>query len=491
MFGTLLSHQWKEARRSPVFQRNTTVTILVGFFVVYCLLSFLALGFFIDKILLEAYPGQRPEEAFHGLLFYYFLLDLLMRFLLQEVPVLSIQYYLHLPISKSRLIHFVLLKSLPNLFNLGLLLIFVPFMGKVLVPVYGPGVSLTWLAAMLLLTCCNNFILLYFKRQLTARPSITLYFGLVIGSLIALDYFQLLSLRQAAANAFGYLLRQPGGIALPAVLLAAVYVLNYTFLRAHTYPEEIAGPESKAVAASDIALLNRFGELGRLMALELKLIWRHKRCRSLVLMSIGFLFYGFIFYKPMYLEGFGMLIFAGITMSGMFMFNYGQFVPGWQSGHFDALLTRGISPYQFYRAKFWLFMAVNTLCFLLILPYGLLGTKIILINLAAFLFNSGINVFVIFYFSVYNKSRIDLSKSTVFNMQGMGASQYVMMLPVFLLPILVYAPFGLLGIPYWGLFTLGLLGVLGVVFHRQLLRMTVTRFQEHKYRMAAGFRGNS
>jgi hypothetical protein len=404
---------------------------------------------------------------------------------------LSIQYYLHLPISKSRLIHFVLLKSLPNLFNLGLLLIFVPFMVKVLVPVYGPGVALTWLATMVLLTCCNNFILLYFKRQLTTKPGITLYFGLVIGGLMLLDYFQLLSLRWAATIAFGYLLQQPGLIALPAGLLAAAYVLNYAFLKAHTYPEEIAGRKSNAVATSDIAFLNRFGELGRLMALEMKLIWRHKRPKSAALMSVIFLFYGFIFYKPMYLEGFGMLILAGITMSGMFMFNYGQFVPGWQSGHFDALLTRGISPYQFYRAKFWLFMAVNTLCFLLILPYGLLGTKIILINLVALLFNTGINVFVVFYFSVYNKSRIDLSKSAAFNLQGMGASKFVMMLPVLLGPILVYAPFGLLGIPYWGLFTLGLLGGMGLAFHRQLLRMTVKRFLEHKYRMAAGFRSSS
>jgi Family of unknown function (DUF5687) len=490
MLGTLLSHQWKETRRSSVFQKNVAVNIILGLFILYFLLVFLALGIFMDKILLKAYPGQRPEEAFHGFLFYYFLVDLFFRFLLQELPVMSIQHYLHLPIRKSRLIHYVLLKSLPSLFNVGLLLIFVPFMVQVLFPAYGAGVSLTWLAALVLLTLCNNFVLIYFKRQLTAQPRLTLLFGLLIGALMLLDYLDWLSLRQAATAAFGFLLQQPAAVALPAGLLGAVYTGNYAFLKAHTYPEEIAVRKNYTVATSDIAFLNRFGEVGKLIALEMKLIWRHKRSKSVVMMSVFFMFYGLIFYRPVYMDGFAMLIFVGLILSGMFMFNYGQFVPSWQSGHFDALLTRRISPYQFYQAKFWFFVPITTLCFLLTLPYGLLGMKIVIINLATFLFNIGINVFVIFYFSVYNKSRIDLSKSSAFNWQGVGASKFVMMLPVMAGPILIYAPFGYLDLPYWGICTLGALGVLGLAFHRQLLQMTANRFQEHKYRMAAGFRSS-
>jgi hypothetical protein len=490
MFGSLFLHQWKETRRSSVFQKSIAVNIILGFFIAYFLLSFLALGFFIDKILQEVYPSQRPEDAFHGFLFYYFLVDLYFRFLLQDLPVMSIQHYLHLPIKKSRLIHYVLLKSLPNLFNLGLLLIFVPFMIKVLAPAYGTGVALTWLGAIVLLTFANNFILIYFKRQLAANPKLTILFGLLIAGLMLLDYFHLLSLRQAATTAFRQLLQQPLLVGLPAMLLTGAYIINYAFLKAHTYPEEITVHRNSAVATRDMAFLNRFGEMGKLIALEMKLIWRHKRSRSLALMSVVFLFYGFIFYRPNYLEGFAMLIFVGIILSGMFMFNYGQFVPSWQSGHFDALLTRRISPYQFYQAKFWFFVPVTTLCFLLTLPYGILGAKIVFINLATFLFNIGINVFVIFYFSVYNKSRIDLSKSSAFNWQGVGASKFVMMLPVMVGPMLVYAPFGLLGIPYWGLFTLGLLGVLGLLFHRQLLQLTANRFLAHKYQMADGFRAS-
>jgi len=491
MLATLLAHQWKESRRSAAFQKSIAVNIILGFFIVYFLLCFLVIGFFIDVILRETFPDISPVQAFNGFLLFYFLLDLFMRFMLQELPVLAIQPYLHLPIKKASLIHYVLFKSVPSLFNFWQLLILVPFMVKVLVPAYSIGLALVWLIAIMAFIFSGNFLCLYFKRQLSSKPKLTLVFALGIISLILLDYLEFLSLRQASSAAFGFLLQHPWAIIFPIGLCLLLYVLNYKFLRAHTYPEEMALRQTKSVEGSDITFLNRFGQIGKLIALEMKLIWRHKRSKSGAFMSVFFLFYGFIFYpNKAYQDGFVMYIFVGIMMTGMFMFNYGQFMPSWQSGHFDALLTKRISPYQFYQAKFWLFIPIIFTSFLITLPYGFFGTKILLINLAAFLFNIGINVFVVFYFSVLNKNRIDLSKSSAFNWQGVGASKFVMMLPLILLPLLIYAPFGFMNLPYWGIFAIGLVGLTGFVFHRPLLQLTANRFLAHKYKIAAGFRNS-
>jgi len=489
MLTTLLAHQWKESRRSSVFGQSIAINIILGFFVAYFLLSFLVLGFFIDDLLRHAYPKQNPAAAFNGFLLYFFLVDLFMRFMLQDLPVLAIQPYLHLPIKKSRLIHYVLVKSVPSIFNFWALLILVPFMVKILVPAYGIMVAAAWLLSVVLLTFFNNFILIYFKRQLSSNPKLTLLFGAVVLGLMLADYFGLLSLRIASTTAFNFLLQNPWLVVVPAVLLAAVYRLNYAFLLAHTYPEEIAVKQNNAVESSDIAFLNRFGNTGKLIALEMKLIWRHKRSKSVIFMSLLILSYGFIFYpNKLYQEGFGMFLFAGIMMTGMFMFNYGQFVPSWQSGHFDALLTKQISPYQFYLAKFWFFVPTSLVAFLVTLPYAYFGWKVVAINLAACLFNIGINTFVIFYFSVLNTNRIDLSKSSAFNWQGVGASKFVMMIPLILLPLLVYAPFGYWGIPYWGIFAVGFLGVAGFALHKQMLKLVANRFLAHKYKIATGFR---
>ncbi|PRY13662.1 hypothetical protein CLV24_10532 [Pontibacter ummariensis] len=489
MLLTLLSHQWKAELRSSVFRKGLVLNMITGLLILYFGSVFLFLGFHIDDILAKAFPEQSPVALFNGALLYYFMIDLFFRFILQELPVLAVEPYLHLPIPKSKLVHFVLLKSVPSFFNLLPLLFLVPFMVSAVLPAYDTGVALVWLLALLAITLFNNFLLLYFKRQMSNKPLYTLAFGVAVTLLMVLEYLNALQLQEVSEAVFGSLLQQPWLIVVPVLLLAGVYLLNYLFLKVHTYPEELSVRKQSKVEGRDITFLNRFGEIGKLIELELKLVWRHKRPKSLVIMSVVFLFYGLMFYRSEgWMEGYAGLVFVGIFMTGMPMFNYGQFVPGWQSSHFDALLTRRISPYQFYAAKFWMFVSVVTLAFILTLPYGFLGYKIILINTAAFLFNIGVNVFVVFFFSVYNTRRLDLNKGSAFNWQGVGGHQLLMQLPTLLLPVLIYAPFGFMGVPYLGIAAIGLLGLIGFTLQKQLLQWSARWFVKHKYKLAASFR---
>ncbi len=489
MFLTLLAHQWRSDLRSSVFQKSLALNIILALLILYFGGIFLFIGFHLDKLLGELYPGQNVVSVFNGMLLVYFLIDLFFRFLMQELPVLAIQPYLHLPISKNKLVHYVLVKSVPSFFNLLPLLFLVPFKVTAVIPAYGLGIATGWLLALMTVTLLNNFLLLYFKRQMSNKPLYTLAFGLVIVGLMLLDYLDVLQLQVVSQVVFGAILSQPWLVIVPVLLLVGTYLLNFYFLKAHTYPEELQVGKAKEATGGDITFLNRFGEIGKLIELELKLIWRHKRTKSVVTLSVMFLFYGFIFYgNGKYLDGFAMLIFVGIVLSGMTMFNYGQFLPGWQGGHFDGLLTQRISPYQFLSAKYWMMVPVMVLAFILTLPYGFFGYKIILINTAALLYNIGVNVFVVFFFSVQNTQKLDLSKSATFSWQGVGASKFVMMLPLMVLPILIYLPFGLLGVPYAGIAAIGGLGLLGIIFQKQLLQYSANRFTAHKYKLAAGFR---
>ncbi|WP_439880240.1 DUF5687 family protein [Pontibacter sp. MBLB2868] len=489
MLLTLLSQQLKASRRSSVFQKSIVLNVIMGLLILYFGAIFLVIGFNLGELLTKLSPGKNPVDLFNGSLLFYFLIDLFFRFMLQELPVLVIQPYLHLPVSKSKLVHFVLLKSVPSMFNLIFLLVFVPFMFSNVVPVFGAGAAFAWLSALIALTFFNNFLLIYFKRQLATKPLITLLFGLAVAGLLLLDYLKVFSLFEVSTVAFGAVLQQPWLLMVPVLLLTGAYLLNYFYLLAHTYPEELAVRRNTTVEGKRIVFLDRFGDIGRLIELELKLIWRHKRPKSVIAMSVIFLFYGLIFYRnDAYIDGFAMLIFVGIVMTGMPVFNYGQFLPGWQSSHFDALLTKRISPYQFYAAKFWIFVPTIILVYVLSLPYGLISFKIILINTAAMLFNMGVNVFVVFFFSVYNTSRLDLSKGAAFNWQGVGASKFLMVIPLMVLPVLIYLPFGYWGVPYVGIAGIGLLGLIGLSFQKQLLHMMARRFVAHKYKLAAGYR---
>jgi hypothetical protein len=58
------------------------------------------------------------------------------------------------------------------------------------------------------------------------------------------------------------------------------------------------------------------------------MIWRNKRPKTTIWMSLIILFYGLIVYINLNTPVF--FVFVGILMTG-YMLNYGQFVPAWDS----------------------------------------------------------------------------------------------------------------------------------------------------------------
>ena len=62
---------------------------------------------------------------------------------------------------------------------------------------------------------------------------------------------------------------------------------------------------------------------------------------------------------------------------------------------------------------------------------------------ACALFNLGVNSFVLMFSATYNVKRIELTKGAFFNYEGVGANQFVMLLPLLLIPIFIYLPFGI------------------------------------------------
>jgi hypothetical protein len=162
-------------------------------------------------------------------------------------------------------------------------------------------------------------------------------------------------------------------------------------------------------SSTEIPFLSRFGNIGDLVANEVKLILRNKRPRSALIMGLFFMFYGLIFYtNPKMGEGFK--VFVGMFMTGIFIINYGQFMFSWQAGHFDGLLVSKIKFTDFLKAKYLLFTIVSTVAFILTTPYVYFGWRTVLIHFVMYLWNLGINTTIVLFFANRNYKRIDLSK---------------------------------------------------------------------------------
>jgi hypothetical protein len=133
-------------------------------------------------------------------------------------------------------------------------------------------------------------------------------------------------------------------------------------------------------------------------------------------------------------------------------------------------------------------MLISTVCFILTIPYLFFNVEILLINFVTYLFNLGFISYVLIYMATYNKKRMDLSKGSSFNYQGVGAANWLVLLPAFLMPILIYLPFGLLGYRYAGFAVIGFIGIIGLLTRKYWVKTIERNFYRRKYIMADGFR---
>ena len=153
-------------------------------------------------------------------------------------------------------------------------------------------------------------------------------------------------------------------------------------------------------------------------------------------------------------------------------------------------MSRRISITTYIRSKYIFFAIVSSIGFLLVLPYALISYKIALINLALLFYNIGMSSVILMFCCTYNTSRIDLGKSQFMNYQGNGIQQYLLIIPLFGFPALVYLVFQFLGMPQYSCLALGIIGITAIVFNKYLLHFVSSQFTNRKYKMSSGFRQN-
>lgn len=489
MIYTLLQHQWKSFWRSRSAGRNVAMQIFIGFIVLYLTATAIFVGFALHKILSGAFPGKDVIHIFLGFILYYFSFDIIMRFIMQDLPTLAVQPYLTQNIKRSRLVQFLNLRSLFSIFTLLPLFIFLPFIVTDISGKYGQGASSALVITIFGLTFFNHFLVLFIKRKTILNQWWLIGFFMVILLVISADYFQIFSLRNWSAALFTTVIKMPALCIIFLLLAVAAYYNNSVFLRKNFYLENLEKSSGEKKSA-DYNWLQKFGAYGDLIAIDIKLILRNKRPRTLLLLSIIFLFYGYIFFKPEYFknDSLGILLIGSIFITGMFMTSYGQFIFAWQSNHFDGIMGNNINIKSYIKSKLMLLISFSTISFLLGLLYGFISWKLIPILIASWLFNIGIHSILTAFIGTRNYKGLDLSKGSTFNYQGTGAAQWLYSLVILLVGVIIYLPFALLINKWSGIAAIGILGLISFMMQDWWLNKLTIQFQKHKYKILDGFR---
>ena len=489
MFKIFLNHQWKEFARGRNKASSIVARIVMAILLLYFLAIAIALGFFMEPLIKKFFPDSNVISVFNGFILYYFLADFLMRMQLQELPTLSIQPYLHLNVRRKMIVNFLNGKSLLSFFNLWPLILFFPFLFTRISDHFGSVATMAYVVSIIGLLFFNNFLVMYLKRKATSNGWLVAGGVLIVIALAAMDYFKLISISSFSDWVFIKIALYPWISLIFIVLAIIIFIINSKFLLRNLYIEELSKKEAAKVS-TDYPFLSRFGETGKLAALELKLILRHKRSKSGLTMSFIFVLYGFLFYKQSLIEtnSFGSMLFAAIFMTGIFQIVYGQFMFAWQSAHFDGLMATKIDFRTFIKAKFLLFTLAASLITMITMFYGFMSWKLILLHIVVYLYNIGFGTVIVLFFANYNRKRLDLSKKASFNWQGVSATQWILAFPLILIPFLIYLPFRLIHQPYWGLISIGIFGLITLSMRDIWINLLTKLFIKKRYKIAEGFR---
>ncbi len=485
MFKHFVSLQWKSFFRSSSFGKGLAVRILMIFLAIYMMVSLIGLGSGLFFILEEVFPGVDPMLKVSEYVIYWILIELFFRYFMQKLPVMDVKPLLMLPVKKSSITHYILGRSSVSFYNILSLFLFIPFVIVLLIKGYPALNVLVWLFSLI----CIILVINYLNFIINKSDKVLIALGILIVVLYGLERFGIFPVTEYSGKLFYALYQSPALALVPLLTVIALYYVNYKFLRNRIFLDASLKKKTKEAITSDLAWTRRFGSIAPFLQLDMKLIWRNKRTKMQFFISMAMIFYGLIFYS---LDTYGststIYLFVGIFMTGMFLSNFGQFIPAWDSEYYSMMMAQNIPLRSYLESKAGLISVSVVFMFLLSIPYVYFGWQALAINFACAIYNLGVNIPVILYFGSFNKKRIDLTKSAMGNMQGTSATQFLVLLPLMVVPSIIYFVLKTFVSFEIALLTLGTMGVIGFAFRKQLLDRITDAYRKKKYAMIAGFK---
>ncbi|MGC4037248.1 MAG: DUF5687 family protein [Chitinophagaceae bacterium] len=485
LFYQLLSHQWKSFVRGQNKGQGIAVRLIQAFFLLYVLVSALLLGLYMEK-LVQQYAGSKSNTSvFLGFILLYFLIDLIARYIFQELPSFIFKPYLLQNISRRKLGLFFTLRSLFTIFNVLPWLLFIPFVLNAIAPAHNGEDTFFFVLDIAGLCIGNHFLALYVKHQSISNRG-TILFLVLLGALFVLDWLGIFSLRQLASMLLTGMLEKPWLLIVFIVWAVVHSGIYFKRLRQCFYLED------SAKGKSGIRTFLQFSNsslLSDLMMIELKMILRNKRPRSLFILSFIFLLYGFIVFKPeVFSNAIGIPVVAAILIVGMFSINYGQFFFAWQSAYFDGIMISNISFKSLVKARFRLIAMVCTVTFIASLFYAIIDVKVIGLLVPAYFFCIGIMPVIACWLACFNYKFLDISGSSSFNFQGIGAMQWIYSLIVFMVAFVLYLPFIAIHNVEVRLLAVGFIGLVSFIVQDWWIKILYKQFLKNKYKILKGFK---
>jgi len=475
-------------KRNPMFEANQYGK-LFGYIMVGILsIEFIALGTFLGWV---SAKEDVPEMIFYAMPFL-LIFDFAGRFATQQTPLMLVKPYLLVPISKYAAIDCFLISQLADLGNIIWMTVFLPYTFITWcggLPIWSAVATLLVLHLMVLAN--NQWYLLV--RTLVNQHILWWLLPAVFYAALILPFFLLPdSVIDGFFDAMGDFTSRYGNIwwifLLTAVLFALLFSVNRRLQMRLIYAEISKQENTKMKHVSEFQALNRFGQIGEYLKLEIKSTMRNKAIRSRFIQGVCIITFfslaiAFLdIYKSSFERNFFCLyafIFFGAVNLTKVMCPEGNYI--------DLLMVHRENILTLLRAKYYYYCAVLVLP-LLIMSIPVFAGKFSILMLLAYLFTATGPIYcMLFQMAVYNKDTLPLNDKITGKNQMENKWQGILSMIAMFAPVVFVMAIQAIFNPETAYWIMIFIGLAFTLTEHLWMRNIYRRMMRRRYRNLEGF----
>ena len=425
-------------KRHPMFEANQYGKFFGYIGIAIVAIEFIAIGTFMGWI---AAKDDEPQILFFVLPFL-MIVDFFMRFMTQQTPLMLVKPYLLTPISKYTAIECFLTPQILDTGNLFWMTIFLPYTFIV----WCGGMTI-W-AALGMLLLFHLIVVVNSQWYLLVRTLINqsmwwwalpgVFYGSLILPLFLLPDKILDKIFDGIGEFVGDNAFSWWTFALFILLFVVLFAINRRLQMRLIYDEISKKEKTKLKHVSEFQALNRFGQIGEYLKLEIKSTMRNKAIRTRFIQGLCLIMFFSLMiafgsvYNTSFERNFWCLyafIFFGSVNLIKVMCPEGNFI--------DMLMVHEENILTLLRAKYYFYCAILILPLLFCLIPIFAGKFSILMVLAYLLTATGPVYCMLFQMAVYNKTTLPLNDKITGKNQMENKWQAIVSMIGFFVPVAI------------------------------------------------------
>lgn len=496
MFFILKKHRKLAEKRSENYNQSKAAKVAMWLGSAFFILYLIFFAIVLSSIANDSRQITSVEFIF-GLSPIILLIDFLMRFVFQQTPAQLVKPYVLLPIPRYTCINSFIFSSLFKSINYIWYALLIPYIIMSVLFSYNIFISLGILFVFWLLISINSQ---WYSIVRTLLNDSMLWLLLPIGvyGLIAMPWYmgsspdtdRFFNFYSSIGDfiADGQIWIYPVAIALLFLLL----LINQRVQYSHVMVELARVEKTKLRHVSQFSFLDRFGEIGSYMKLELKMIMRNKNPRKTFYATTAMIvvFSSLIAFTKVYDDA-GTGLFLCYYNFGVYGFMMLVTIMAYEGNYIDCLMTHKENILSLLKAKYIFYCLLLVLPFLLMTPVLFVGKWSFLMLLSLGVFTAGFQYFVLLQMAVYNKQTIPLNtKFTNNNNLNNKTIQIVMLSIVLVLPTFIIGFFQIFLSRTTAFFIMLVIGILFILTSNVWLRNIYNRMMKKKYELLESYQAS-